>query len=194
MKKLLLTSVALLFFSIGWAQSAAQLDAWAKEATTNSFPMLYELLSIPNDAMRPAEIALNVQWCERSFKERGFATKRIATPKAPLLLAEKKHPGAKQTVLIYLQIDGQPVDPSRWLQESPYKPTLKRPTAEGEWEAIAWEKIKAYEDDWRVFARSASDAKGPVVMFLNAMDVLIRKNITPNYNIKVIMDSEEELG
>ncbi len=194
MKKLVVMCVVVLFTPVGWAQSAAQLDAWAEEATSNSFPMLYELLSIPNDALRPAEIALNVQWCERNFKDRGFVTKRIATPKAPLLLAEKKHPGAQQTVLIYLQIDGQPVDPSRWFQESPYKPTLKKPTADGQWEAISWEKIKAYEDDWRVFARSASDAKGPVVMFLNAMDVLLRKKITPNYNIKVIMDFEEELG
>ena len=45
----------------------------------------------------------------------------------------------------------------------------------------------------RIFARSTSDAKGPVVMFLNAMDVLEEK-LSPNFNIKVIMDFEEELG
>ena len=39
-----------------------------------------------------------------------------------------------------------------------------------------------------------TDAKGPVVMFLNAMDVLENKKIEPNFNIKVIMDFEEELG
>jgi acetylornithine deacetylase/succinyl-diaminopimelate desuccinylase-like protein len=49
-------------------------------------------------------------------------------------------------------------------------------------------------DEWRIFARSASDAKGPVVMFLAALDAAASKIIVPNYNIKVIMDFEEELG
>lgn len=176
------------------AQSAQQLDKWAAEATLESFPMLQEVLSIPNDGMRLPEIEKNVQWCERNFAERGFTTQRIQTPKAPLLLAEKKYPSAKQTVLVYLQLDGQPVDPSKWNQENPYIPVLKKQNTAGEWEAISWDAIQNYEDDWRVFARSASDAKGPVVMFLKAMDVLLREKIQPNFNLKVIMDFEEELG
>ena len=156
--------------------------------------MLREILSIPNDGLRMPEIELNVQWCERHFSERGFTTKRIATPKAPLLLAEKKFRGAKQTVLVYLQLDGQPVDPSKWQQENPYTPVLKKQNTKGEWEIIDWENIKDYQDDWRIFARSASDAKGPVVMFLKAIDVISREKQNPNFNLKVIMDFEEELG
>ena len=91
------------------------------------------------------------------------------------MLAERTFPKAKETVLIYLQIDGQPVDNSRWFQESLYTPVLKRQNSKGVWEIIDWDKIKNYEDDWRIFARSTSDAKGPVVMFLNAMDVLEEK-------------------
>ena len=156
--------------------------------------MFYEILSIPNDANHLDDIELNVKWCEKNFAERGFVTKRISTPKAPLLLAEKTFPKAKETVLIYLQIDGQPVDNSRWFQESPYTPVLKRQNSQGVWEIIDWDEIKNYKDDWRIFARSTSDAKGPVVMFLNAMDVLEEKKLSPNFNIKVIMDFEEELG
>ena len=130
MKSLLSVFVSCLFVSNSWSQTAVQLDQWAAEATLESFPMLREILSIPNDGLRPAEIELNVQWCERSFSERGFTTQRIATPMAPLLLAEKKFPGAKQTVLVYLQIDGQPVDPSKWQQESPYIPVLKKQNAQ----------------------------------------------------------------
>ena len=194
MKKFLSVLTSVLFVQASWAQSEKQLNAWAKEATLNSFPMLREVLSIPNDGSRMPEIELNVKWCERTFKERGFDTQRIVTPKAPLLLAEKKIPDAKQTVLVYLQIDGQPVDPSRWFQENPYIPVLKKPSSGGEWETLPWENIQNYQDDWRVYARSASDAKGPVVMFLNAVDILIRENIEPNFNLKVIMDFEEELG
>ncbi|MDX1315591.1 MAG: M20/M25/M40 family metallo-hydrolase, partial [Eudoraea sp.] len=156
--------------------------------------MLKDLLSIPNDAFYPDHIEKNVQWCEMAFAQRGFSTQRIETPAAPLLLAERNHPRAKQTVLIYLQLDGQPVDSTRWYQESPYLPALKKQTSEKKWEEIPWESVKDYDDNWRVFARSASDAKGPVAMFLAALDGSKAHKIEPNYNIKVIMDFEEELG
>ena len=191
MKKLIVT---LLITSLGFGQSSKDLEMWAKNATNKSFDMFYEILSIPNDANHLDDIELNVKWCEKNFAERGFVTQRISTPKAPLLLAERTFPKAKETVLIYLQIDGQPVDNSRWFQESPYTPVLKRQNSKGVWEIIDWAEIKNYEDDWRIFARSTSDAKGPVVMFLNAMDVLEEKKLSPNFNIKVIMDFEEELG
>ena len=175
------------------AQTADKLDEWSDQAARASFPILKELLSIPNDAFYPDHIEKNVRWCENAFSKRGFSTQRIATPEAPLLLAERKYPGAKQTVLIYLQLDGQPVDSTRWFQESPYLPVLKQ-QVEQEWQEVPWESLRDYKDDWRVFARSASDAKGPVAMFLAALDGAKEHKIRPNYNIKVIMDFEEELG
>ncbi|MCW5516091.1 M20/M25/M40 family metallo-hydrolase [Muriicola sp. Z0-33] len=165
-----------------------------EDQVRGSFPMLRELLSIPNDAFYEEHIIPNVIWCEKAFSDRGFTTVRIPTSTVPLLMAERKHPKAKKTVLVYLQIDGQPVDSTRWFQESPYIPTLKKINAKGEWTALPWENIENYEDDWRVFARSASDAKGPVAMFLTALDAIAAENALPNYNIKVIMDFEEELG
>ncbi len=156
--------------------------------------MLKKLLSIPNDAFYPNDIEKNVAWCESAFAKRGFTHTRIQTETAPLLLAERRHKNAKKTVLIYLQLDGQPVDSTRWFQESPYTPTLKKKNLKDEWEVVSWDKIINYEDDWRVFARSASDAKGPVAMFLTALDAAAEAKIRPNYNIKVIMDFEEELG
>ncbi len=172
----------------------AVLEGSARKYTVQSFPLLKELLSIPNDAFYPEDIEKNVQWCEKAFSERSFTTTRITTPSAPLLLAERGNKNAKKTVLIYLQIDGQPVDSTLWFQESPYTPTLKKKGPSDNWEALPWSAIKDYEDDWRVFARSASDAKGPVAMFLTALDAAKELKIEPNYNIKVIMDFEEELG
>lgn len=176
------------------AQHSAQLDELSSSYAKKSFPLLRELLSIPNDAFYPDAIEKNVAWCEAEFGKRGFTSQRIKTKTAPLLLAERNFEKANKTVLIYLQIDGQPVDSTRWFQESPYTPTLKKKNSMEEWEAIPWENITDYEDDWRVFARSASDAKGPVAMFLAALDAAAEANIEPNYNIKIIMDFEEELG
>ena len=55
-------------------------------------------------------------------------------------------------------------------------------------------EIYEYNDDWRIFARSSSDAKGPVSMFIAAIDAIDENGITPNFNIKVILDFEEEMG
>ncbi|TAI49204.1 M20/M25/M40 family metallo-hydrolase [Flagellimonas allohymeniacidonis] len=170
-----------------------ELNKAASAFTVSSFPLLKELLSIPNDAFYPEDIEKNVQWCESEFSKRGFSATRIPTETVPLLLAERKQKKAKKTVLIYLQIDGQPVDTTRWFQKSPYLPVLKKQT-QGEWKEMPWESVASYEDDWRVFARSASDAKGPVAMFLSALDASKELKVEPNYNIKVIMDFEEELG
>ncbi|MDB4292790.1 M20/M25/M40 family metallo-hydrolase [Maribacter sp.] len=176
-----------------FSQQAEKLEELSRTYAQKSLPMLQELLSIPNDAFYPEEIEKNVIWCENAFNERGFTIQRLPTKAVPLLLAERKHPKAQKTVLIYLQLDGQPVDSTRWFQESPYSPVLKK-KVEGEWQEIPWDNITNYEDEWRVFARSASDAKGPVAMFLAALDAIKFGNINPNFNIKVIMDFEEELG
>ncbi|MEZ4944816.1 MAG: M20/M25/M40 family metallo-hydrolase [Cyclobacteriaceae bacterium] len=171
-----------------------QADLIQKHAI-ESFKDLYALLSIPNDAHYPKDIEKNIKWCENAFTKRGFTTSRLETPTVPLLLAERKAKKATKTVLIYLQIDGQPVDTSKWFQESPWTPTLKEKNSNGEWRAINYERLyENYNPDWRVFARSTSDAKGPAVAFLGSLDAMIEAKAEPNYNIKVIMDFEEELG
>ncbi len=177
------------------AQKNQNLTTVSTKYAIQSFKEFYELLSLSNDAHFPADIEKNVQWCEQAFARRGFTTKRLNTPTVPLLLAERKVKAAQKTVLIYLQIDGQPVNPAQWDQESPWKPTLKEKDGTGQWHAIAYERL--YEDlnpDWRIFARSTSDAKGPAMAFLAAMDAATELKVVPNYNIKVIMDFEEELG
>jgi acetylornithine deacetylase/succinyl-diaminopimelate desuccinylase-like protein len=171
---------------------------WQEVASKNaisSFKEFHTLLSIPNDAHNVGDIEKNIQWCESAFGKRGFTTTRLNTPTVPLLLAERKVKNAKRTVLIYLQIDGQPVNSSQWQQDSPWTPTLKEQSADGSWKAIDYEKL--YDNpnpDWRIFARSTSDAKGPVMAFIAALDAAAELKVSPDYNMKLIMDFEEELG
>ena len=81
------------------------------------------------------------------------------------------------------------------MQPNPYKPALKQKDANGKWQTIPWEKLNGdINNDWRIFSRSASDARGPDMMFLKAMDILNDHKVQPNFNLKVIMDFEEELG
>lgn len=194
MRKLL--PVLLLLFSVQSisAQQTRISEDKIDRYALNSIDLFRELLSIPNDAINHDDIEKNIQWSEDQFSQRGFALTRIETPTVPLLLAQKQAPGAEKTVLIYLQLDGQPVDSTRWMQENPYQPVLKAENESGEWDIIDWDRIDEYDPEWRIFARSASDAKGPVAAFLAALDLAQEEGIEPNFNIKVIMDFEEELG
>ena len=190
---LLVMGILISLTSSAQSLNPGQIDQLAEQYTQQSFDLLWDILSIPNDAMREGHIEPNVLWTEKAFGQRGFKTTRLETPTVPLVLAERKFEGADKTVLVYLQMDGQPVDTTRWNQPNPYNPVLKKQKG-SDWEIIPKESLTNYQDDWRVFARSASDAKGPVAMFLTAMDAMDDQKLEPNYNIKVILDFEEELG
>lgn len=192
---LVLSFLVLFVSSLGFSQKGN--DPIFLKYAKASFPQLKDLLSIPNDAHFPEEIEKNVKWCEQNFGQRGFQLTRLETPEAPLLLAEKsiKNPNAK-TVLIYLQVDGQPVDPNHWFQDNPYEAVLKEQAKEGGWEIIDWSNLteKPLDMDWRIFARSTADSKGAVNMFLTAIDLMLDQKLSTNFNMKVIMDFEEEIG
>ena len=172
-----------------------QIEKFAIDQDQKLFQEFYDFLSLPNDANIPDQLTANIEWCERSFKKRGFKTQRLKTDRLPLILAEKRFNRNYPTVLFYVQVDGQPVDPTKWFQKDPFLPVLKSMNSKGEWQEIPWDNLKKdYDEDWRVFARSASDAKAPINSFLIALDIMDEQNLEPNYNIKVIMDMEEEMG
>ncbi|HXV77562.1 MAG TPA: M20/M25/M40 family metallo-hydrolase, partial [Candidatus Polarisedimenticolaceae bacterium] len=198
MRRALLSSLILLSPTWAFASNTGpvDLDAAARRFATASFPELYALLSLPNDAHFPRDIEKNVAFCEAAFAKRGFSTRRLTTPGAPLLLAERTFDRGEKTVLIYLQIDGQPVDPDAWDQESPWTPVLKERDASGAWRIIPADRLEGGtpNPEWRIFARAASDAKGPVAAFLASLDAAAALEVAPDFDIKVIMDFEEELG
>ena len=158
-----------------------------------------EFLSIKNDANFKNEMKPLIEWGINNFKKYGFEVERLETPELPLLLASKVISEDLNTLLIYLQFDGQPVDNSKWDQENPYKAVLKE-KIDNEYRIIDWSRLDniTFDDikkeDLRIFARSASDAKGPVMMIINALEIMKRNNIELEYNLKVIMDFEEEIS
>ncbi len=162
-----------------------------------SFREFVDLLALPNDAVVPADIQKNVDWLDAAFKKRGFTTRQLPNGDKPMLLAEypAKIPGAR-TILFYMHLDGQPVMPEQWSQASPWTAVLKQSNANGKWEPIDLNRLygEAIDPNWRLFARSASDDKGPIMMFLAAMDALKAAGMAPALNIKVLLDSEEEKG
>ena len=186
------------------AISPAKIESLAVQQAPAAFALYRDILTLPNVASSPDDILRVIEWLEREFGKRGFATERLPTPGSDLVLATRPSTGATRTVLVYLQADGQPVDASRWFQDSPWTPTLKARRAGAtsvdgnpqDWQALPWERLYEgpIDPEWRMFARSAADSKGPVVQFLSAISLLDAAGVTPGFNLKVIIDTEEELG
>ncbi len=196
MRALLALFIVILHANIGLAQLKTAPEI--QQATRDQFPQaiqdLRTFLSMPNDGKYPEQIKTNLDWVTKAFEERGFKTQLITTPGAPHVFAEKRFVKKGKTVLFYLQIDGQPVDTSEWQQKSPFIAALKE-ERNGKWEEIDWNNFNTdFNADWRIFARSASDSKGPAMCFLSALSILEKYKVKPNFNIKVIMDFQEELS
>lgn len=172
-------------------------DAAIAAAAAASVPEYLELLSLPNDSIRPADVVRNAEWLAAAFGKRGFATRLLENRGRPLVFAEygPARPGQK-TVLFYLHFDGQPVVPSQWAQKDPFRPVVKRRGADGKWVEVDRAELTkpGFDPELRVFARSSSDDKGPIAMFLAVFDVLRAKKIDPAVHVKVLLDSEEEAG
>lgn len=172
-----------------------RIHEFVEAQAASAFSLYREYLSLPNDAHSAHDIDGLLSWLERAFNERRFRTERLATGGHPVLLAERTVADPVATVLVYLQADGQPVDPSAWDQADPYQAVLKADVGDGSFREVSWDQLHGERDpDWRIFARSASDSKGPNIQFLKALDVLAAAGVEPDYDIKVIIDTMEEMG
>ncbi len=192
-----LTLFCPLFFGnilVGQTLSAEEIRVTAANKFPQAIFQLRSFLELPNDGHFPEQVQSNLDRCDSIFTDLDFKTKIIATKGAPLLFAEKNFHKHAKTILFYLQIDGQPVDTTAWYQPNPFKPVLKEKQGD-KWKIIDFNRLKTeFDPDWRIFARSASDSKGPAIAFISALQILQEKKKSPGYNIKVIMDFQEEMG
>jgi acetylornithine deacetylase/succinyl-diaminopimelate desuccinylase-like protein len=197
-KRLLLCAVLATSGSLSLAESASvPTPAQAMRATQASFPEYLDLLSLPNDAVVPADVQKNAQWLEAAFRKRGFTTRQLPNAGKPLVYAElANQPANAKTVLFYMHFDGQPVLPEQWSQKSPWQPVVKQRNAAGKWDVVDTARLQAtpLDPELRVFGRSSSDDKGPIMMFLAAFDALKAGGMEPRVRVKVLLDSEEEKG
>ena len=166
----------------------------ARQNLDHSLIQYRQFLSIPNIGSFPEQRQANVDWCVQKFNQLGFDTQILTSKGIPHVLATWEINPAYETLLFYLQIDGQPVDSSEWHQPHPFQPVLKKKIKE-EWQIVDWSILAdGFDPNLRVVARSASDSKGPAMTFITALQILKEKGIQPKFNIKVIMDFQEELG
>ena len=187
MKKLLTLTFLLLLFT-----AHSQDSILIKSKVANAIGELREFVAIPNDALNADDIDSNLYWLRKKFTERGFNSTILETEGLPLFFAALPMDDNKPTILFYMHLDGQSVDATKWDQPDPYKVVLKSKT-EDDWKTESFSELNDdINYDWRLFGRSTSDDKGPIIMFLNAIDALKKDAIDIAFNVKVILDSEEE--
>ena len=183
------------------SQSRKKILETTNEVIQSNWNNFFEMLSIPNDGYDTPNIERNIEWCELTFSRLGFNMERVkaestspSMPNHPLLIGNKFISNKFKTVLIYFHMDGQPVDPSKWNQSDPFDPILTE-NINGGWVEIDRDRINTNPDpDWRIFGRSTSDDKGPPMMLVNALEILEKLNKKPEFNIKLIIDFQEEMG
>jgi acetylornithine deacetylase/succinyl-diaminopimelate desuccinylase-like protein len=152
-----------------------------------------DLLSIPNVAADRENVRRNATLLGDLFRKRGFTAEILDTGGNPLVFAELQVPGAQRTLLFYAHYDGQPVDPKGWSQASPFTPVLRHARLEDGGKDIPnFLTLRQFPPEARLYARSASDDKAPIIALLTAIDALASLKQRPTSNVKVILDGEEE--
>jgi acetylornithine deacetylase/succinyl-diaminopimelate desuccinylase-like protein len=161
---------------------------------------LAEFLAIPNVASDTPNIQKNAAHLVEMLEARGIETHLLPiTGRGPVVFGKLNAREATRTVIFYAHYDGQPVDAAAWTDGTPFEPVLRSDAIEAGGKRIPFPQNSAkqpavYKDDWRMYARSASDDKSPIVALLAALDALRAKQIPLRVNLKVILEGEEEAG
>jgi len=155
---------------------------------------LLESLAIPNVAADRANIRRNADYLRGLLEHHGFKSEVLETSGNPLVYGSLDVSRASRTILFYCHYDGQPVDPKAWRQPDPFTPVLRRGRMEQQPEPVDPGTVDRFERHWRVYARSASDDKSPILALAWAVEALKGSGLMPTSNVRVVLDGEEEAG
>jgi len=149
---------------------------------------LKEAVKIPSVSALPehrSDIFKMVDWAEQALKKLGVKCEQIengtqtladgttSIPLPPVLFGTLGEDPAKKTLLIYGHLDVQPA--------------LK----EDGWDTEPFELV---EKDGKMFGRGSTDDKGPVIGWMNAIEVMQSLGVEIPVNIKFVLEGMEESG
>jgi acetylornithine deacetylase/succinyl-diaminopimelate desuccinylase-like protein len=171
------------------------LEAWVAANQRAVVAELVDLIALPNTASDTENARANATALRARLAKRGLRAELLETDGNPLVYGERLVPGARRTLLFYSHYDGLPVETRAWKQPSPFKAVLRDARLEeGGRELPGFASRASFQPDWRLYGRSAADAKAPIVGLLAALDALEALGRTPTSNLRVILDGEEKSG
>jgi acetylornithine deacetylase/succinyl-diaminopimelate desuccinylase-like protein len=150
--------------------------AYARENRERFLRDLNELLEIPSVStlsQYAGEIQRAAEWLHLRLTKLGFGARLLPTGGAPIVYGEYRHAGKDAPVLlIYGHYDVQPAEPLEEWVTPPFSPAVRG------------------QD---LFARGASDMKGPLMTYLAALESVLAVQQLP-VNVKLLIEGEEEIG
>ncbi len=149
---------------------------------------LSELLRIPSVSTDPAfadHIQRGAQWVADDLRSMGFEAQLLSSSGGhPAVLAKSTEavvaPGSTKRVLFYGHYDVQPPDPADGWTSPAFEPTIRESLTK--------------DDGPAIFARGASDDKGQVMCFLEAVRAYRATNTKLPCHVTVLIEGEEECG
>lgn len=177
-------------------QLRQEVRAWRTAHEKEVVGELSGLLALPNVAADRADIQRNAGHLLEMLRRRGFEARLLtAGDSPPAVYGELPAPGAKRTVVFYAHYDGQPADPEDWGGSDPWKPVLRTGAPGPDLKDVDLASASTpLNPEWRLYARSSSDDKGPIVAMLAALDALKAAGVKPSVNVKMFLEGEEEDG
>ena len=151
---------------------------------------LMQLVAVPNLAANRADIARNAELLTSMFERRGFVVSRWDTKGSPIVFARRDAVSPRGTVLFYMHYDGQPTNANEWTLGAPFSPAAFSGTTATDLQAGSG----PVDPNVRIYGRSTSDDKGPILALLAAFDGLIAAKATVPWNVRVVLEGEEEGG
>ena len=133
---------------------------------------LMAALRFPAVAADEVNIRRKARYLRDELAQRGLISEILETNGNPLVYGNLSVPGASRTLLLYCHYDGQPVDPAKWRQADPFQPVMMDGQLSHDSQLIDFESAEFFDDDWRIYARSASDDTAPIIGLLTALDAL----------------------
>ncbi len=192
--------VGVLLLSIGASLATAQpadsqpIRNWRQSNEQAILNTYFSLLQIPNISRSNGDVRANVPVLRSLLTDVGFTVSTSADrypedANAPVVFARYQAEDALGTLLLYIHYDGQPVNPDLWIHCQPFEPCL----VDGD-RVVDINATNSLDPEWRIYARSASDDKAPIMSLVQAMSALRATGQTPRWNLIVILDGQEESG
>src|SRR5579872_1496349 len=181
-----LLSLLLIAQSLG----AQDVHAWRLAHEGTILREFTTLVSLPNVASDSVNIRHNADTLMAMLRRRGISARLLELPGSPpAVYGSLAAPGATHTLVLYAHYDGQPVTLSDW-NTPPWQPVLRNGA-----DVVA---IPADGDtvpgETRLYGRSASDDKAPIISMLAALDALRALGQRASVNLKFYFEGEEEAG
>jgi acetylornithine deacetylase/succinyl-diaminopimelate desuccinylase-like protein len=132
-----------------------------------------EFQSVSSEAKYKKELKDCAQWLCKKLEAMGLESFVWPTKGHDVVFGQKIIDPSLPTLMIYGHYDVQPVDPIDLWKSDPFKPEVR---------------------DSRIYARGAEDNKGQSFYAIMAVEAFLQAYDRPNFNIKVLIEGEEEIG